>query len=189
MVRHGSGSHCRQKWIVPTIVALAALAGCDKGQEIAHYQVPKEMPIDERPAAGGETAENATPTDRMLTAIVPHEHQAWFFKLAGPIDAVDKQADAFESFVKTVSFPESAGAQAEVEVTRGLGGITGARRNAVCHRDDSDRGRTVEVNNFDALAVEGWRPKDELLLNVNRWRDQLQLSPPDRETRQTMFIR
>ena len=176
MVRHGSGSHCRQKWIVLTIVALAALAGCDKGQEIAHYQVAKEMPIDERPAAGGETADNATPTDRMLTVIVPHEHQAWFFKLAGPIDAVDKQAETFESFVKTVSFSESAGGKPKWKLPEGWeeksGGAEMRFATVTIPTDDKPLELTISM----PLPWMGGDPK-ELQRNVDRWRGQLQLPP------------
>ena len=175
MVRHGSGSHCRQKWIVPTIVALAALAGCDKGQEIPHYQVPKEMPIEERPAAGDPAADNATPTDRMLTAIVPHEHQAWFFKLAGPIDAVDKQADAFESFVKTVSFPESAGAKPKWKLPEGWEESPEHVEMRYATVTIPTEGERLKLTISTPLPWRGG-DKDELLLNVNRWRDQLQLS-------------
>ncbi len=176
MVRHGSGSHCRQKWIVLTIVALAALAGCDKGQEIAHYQVAKEMPIDERPAAGGETADNATPTDRMLTVIVPHEHQAWFFKLAGPIDAVDKQAETFESFVKTVSFSESAGGKPKWKLPEGWEekseGAEMRFATVTIPTDDKPLELTISM----PLPWMGGDPK-ELQRNVDRWRGQLQLPP------------
>jgi hypothetical protein len=41
---------------------------------------------------------------RMLGAVVPHGGQTWFFKMTGPADAVGRQRDAFEAFLKSVRF-------------------------------------------------------------------------------------
>ncbi len=72
------------------LVGLAAVfVGCEKRPEIAHYQVAKEAVASDQSAAD-ETAGNSEPTDRMLAAIVPHDGQAWFFKLSGPEAAVSK---------------------------------------------------------------------------------------------------
>ncbi len=52
----------------------------------------------------------------MLAAIVPHAGAAWFFKLAGPADAVGKHAEAFDTLIKSVTFPRSTEAKPQVDI-------------------------------------------------------------------------
>jgi hypothetical protein len=50
---------------------------------------------------------NANPNmSRIVGAVVFRVDSAWFFKMTGPTDLVGKQKDAFESFLKSVSFGE-----------------------------------------------------------------------------------
>src|SRR5262245_42410122 len=79
--------------------------GCKKPAEITRYQVPKEKPP--APPISASPSKSKTPgQDRMLAAIVPHGENAWSFKLAGKATEVDKHAEAFETLVKSVTFPE-----------------------------------------------------------------------------------
>ena len=82
-------AHCRPSrtpWALWGL-ALLGLAGCQNGDGIRHYQVP-------RPEAR-----------RLLAAVVPHGDDTWFFKLVGPEAAVEGHRDEFERFIRTVRFP------------------------------------------------------------------------------------
>src|SRR4051812_25682508 len=88
------------------MVAAGLCAGCQKSEEIARYTVDKLPPVEERgPAvnAAGPSAPREA-TDRTLAAIVPLGAKGWFFKLTGPKDRVEAATEAFETFLKTVSF-------------------------------------------------------------------------------------
>jgi hypothetical protein len=95
------------------IAALAVLvAGCQREEQIEHYQQLKpevllkvyfkgEMP----PAPAERTEKNRPPaTDRMLSAIVLHTPDYWFFKMVGPVDPVGQQLDDFSSLIRSVHF-------------------------------------------------------------------------------------
>jgi hypothetical protein len=75
------------------LAAVLAL-GCQEQEEIKRYQVPRapEPPI----------------MARLLGAIFAKGDQAWVFKLSGPEAMVQKRAEEFERFVRTVHLTESA---------------------------------------------------------------------------------
>ncbi len=115
-VRQPVRLHRRLLLLFVALTAVAAI-GCQKADEIAHYRVPKEQEVS-LPSDAPETAASESPaentaadakTDRMLAAIVPHGDTAWFFKLSGPVEAVGKQADTFQSLIKSIGFPKSGG--------------------------------------------------------------------------------
>lgn len=95
------------------IAALAAIvAGCQREEQIEHYQQLKPEALlkvyfngatPPSPAARAEP-KRAAATDRMLSAIVLHSPNFWFFKMVGPVDAVGQQLDDFNSLVRSVHF-------------------------------------------------------------------------------------
>ena len=158
------------------VVGLAAVfLGCEKRPEIAHYQVPKEA-VARDPSAADETAGNSEATDRMLAAIVPHDGQAWFFKLSGPEAAVSKVAEDFESFVKTVSFPEKSGGKPDWKLPEGWEQKSGGADLRFATITIPADGKPMDLTVSMPLP---WKAGDkkELLDNVNRWRGQMQLPP------------
>jgi hypothetical protein len=61
---------------------LSLLGGCTPQEQIQRYKAPRTAePVRSEP----ETSNPA----RMLAAIVPHQDQAWFFKLTGQPDAAE----------------------------------------------------------------------------------------------------
>jgi hypothetical protein len=161
----------RMSWLSAMLV-LVAVAGCQKSMAIGHYQVPKEEAADRAPS--GETT--ASP-DRMVAAIVPHGVAAWFFKLAGPTDAVSKYTAAFEQLVASVTFPESAAAQPQWTLPKGWEQKSGGAEM---------RFATITIPDKPPLELTvttlPWPEQgqlEQLLSNVNRWRGQMTLKPLD----------
>jgi hypothetical protein len=185
----------RVGWIV---LGVAMVVGCQERAEITRYTVDKPPAMDpaSRPnpqAAGGPMAgpfaggpagapaaapaPTGPPTDRTLGAIVPLSPQGWFFKLTGPIEAVAAQEPAFQTFLKSVSFSsegkpawtlpagwqERPGNQIRYATLVIPGGETPLEATVV------------------ALPNQGANPQEYALVNVNRWRGQLQLPPITQE--------
>jgi hypothetical protein len=165
------------------IAALCAtLAGCGSEKKIEHYQVDKPSVLAARyfpdSAEGAnpplEADSNAAPTDRMLAAIVPHGSQYWFFKLTGPIPAVDAQVVAFQQFLKTVHFAKQPDGSPEWTLPAGWTGLPG----------NGPRFATIKITGPEPLELSvSPLPKrddepveDAVLSNVNRWRKQMSLS-------------
>ena len=167
-----------------TSASIVAIAGCQKSEQIERYTVAKPVPLEAvasssaDPHAGlaiGEAAKGE-PTDRALGAIVPVGTQGWFFKLTGPKDAVAAKADEFKTFLKSVHFsPEGKPAWTLPDGWQEQPGNQIRYATLVIPGE----GKPLEVG-VTAL------PKsvdDEAyaLMNVNRWRGQLQLPPITRE--------
>ena len=83
-----------------------SLAGCSPAEKIEQYTVEKPEMLAEKYFHESPGTESGT--DRMLAAIVPHGSQFWFFKLAGPDEAVAKQEAPFHDFLASVRFVEGA---------------------------------------------------------------------------------
>jgi hypothetical protein len=121
----------------------------------------------------------------MLAAIVPHGDTAWFFKLAGPADAVSKHGATFESLIKSVEFPESAGGKPRWSVPEGWQQKPGSQMRFATivlpsEAADADAksasAKPLEVS-VTSLPWSSKSNAEELLANVNRWRGQMQLKP------------
>lgn len=164
------------------LLALLAACGCKKQPEITRYQVPKEKLPAAMPAASpgelGKAASKKPGEDRMLAAIVPHGDSAWFFKLAGNGEAVEKQRKAFESIVQSVTFPKSGDAKPEWKSPEGWEQIEGPSPRYATLFPPAESG----VKSLELTVTElGWTKENEkkgILENVNRWRSkQMQLPP------------
>jgi len=181
---------CRH-WILPAAALVAAvITGCQKSDEIAHYRVPKEqevsLPIDAAETASSESRQNSADNaqaDRMLAAIVPHGDTAWFFKLSGLADAVAKHADTFESLIKSIVFPKSAGGKPTWTLPAGWQQKPGSQMRFATlvlpseATDTAEKPSTVKPLEVSVTSLP-WSSKDnaqQLLANVNRWRGQMQL--------------
>lgn len=163
-------------WMALALV-LAAVAGCQKHDEITRYTVNKPLPLEplarENPhqAGGAEAPPTGDPTDRTLGAIVPLGEQGWFFKLTGPIDAVAAQEQVFTDFVKSVHF------SAEGKPTWKLpAGWTEEPGNQIRYATLALPGETPLEVSVTVLPKSG-DDENYVLVNVNRWRKQLRLPP------------
>jgi hypothetical protein len=155
---------------------LVAVAGCEKTEQITRYTVEKPPPID-APAIAEPRATDAEPTDRTLAAIVPLTGQGWFFKLAGPKDAVGENLDAFTTFLESVHF--SAEGKPQWTLPEGWQEQPGSQfRHATLVIPS--QGKPLEVS-VTALPNPGGDEAQYVLINVNRWRGQLRLPPITKE--------
>ena len=150
----------RPGWLV--FCGLALVLGCAPEPEIRRYTVEKPAP---------------PPANRMLAAIVPHETQAWFFKLVGPDESVATQSPDFITFVKSVRFADG-GSKPAWTLPTGWSEAPGSDvRFATLKIATVIPPLEVSVTVLPLAAddFEGY-----VLSNVNRWRDQLKLPPLDK---------
>jgi hypothetical protein len=161
---------------------LALLAGCSKREPIRHYTVekPPEMaPVAAaNPHAGmmppaAAKPPTGEPTDRTLAAIVPLEPQGWFFKLTGPIDAVAAEEETFTEFLKSVKF--GADGKPTWTLPEGWQQQPGNQFRFATLVIPGDA-KPLEVS-VTALPNTGEDNAQYILVNVNRWRGQLQMPP------------
>lgn len=161
------------------MVALTALAGCNKTEQITRYTVKKPVPM--KAVGGGDPhagldlnhAPTGEPKDRTLGAIVPFGAQGWFFKLTGPKDLVAAQTETFNTLVKSVHF--SADGKPQWTLPDGWQARPGndIRYATLVIPGESSSDKPLEVS-VTALPRSG---DDDLyvLVNINRWRGQLKL--------------
>jgi hypothetical protein len=155
------------------VTALAAVVGCSPQAEIAHYSVPKEVVPKETQRQIVPASTPGEATDRMLAAVLPDGDRAWFFKVTGPIAAVEAQSKAIADFFGSVrvapgkphpNWTLPAGWQAQAG--------SGMRAATILVAGTPPMEMSVT-----ALPWQG--APGELLSNVNRWRGQMQLPPTD----------
>jgi hypothetical protein len=177
---------CRRSTTAASLVLLTLFAagGCKKQPEITRYQVPKETPSAGAPVPSQGNAEKAPPKtpgqDRMLAAIVPRKDAVWFFKLAGDGQLVEKLTEDFETFVKSVTFPESSGGKPEWKLPadwkqQPRQGIRFA--TLMIPVEDAGKSQQLELSVITLPPWDASNEKAAVLSNVNRWRDQMQLPP------------
>ena len=135
------------------LLALIALAGC-QDDEIRHYRVKRIEP----------------PQARLLAAMLPIGEKFWFVSVTGPAPAVGDLVPAFESFVRSLRFPENERRRVVWELP------------ADWHREPNrDRMRYATFRageNALEVRVYSFGPESgNLLANVNRWRGQIGLGP------------
>jgi len=158
-------------------VVFACSAGCQRSEQIARYTVEKLPPIEERAAAEPTSGPSAPreATDRTLAAIVPLGAKGWFFKITGPKDRVEGANEAFEAFLKSVKF--DADGKPHWTLPDGWQEQPGSQiRYATLVLPGE--GKPLEVSVTVLPKSEG-DDEQYLLVNVNRWRNQLQLPPID----------
>jgi hypothetical protein len=157
--------------VVAATVAAAMLFGCRESAQIRSYTVAKEA---SPPAAVESTsAAPSDATDRMLSAILPAGEQAWFFKVVGPIGAVDKHAEEITSFYTSIRLDES-GRPRWTLPSGWKEDPPRAMRAATFWVPTDDKPLEISVT---ALP---WRGTEkDMIDNVNRWRGQLKLPEID----------
>lgn len=161
---------------------LALAGGCEKPERISKYTVDKPPPIEEpkQPATAEAGQPAGEPTDRTVAAIVPLAEQGWFFKLTGPKDAVQARAEAFADFVKAVRF--SAEGKPQWDLPAGWSENDGNQirfATIIIPAAAGENEKPLEIS-VTVLPKSG-DDADYILVNVNRWRNQLKLPPIAKE--------
>lgn len=142
--------------------------GCTKQEEITSYTVPKSAndtssTVSERTTAPAKEV-------RMLAAILPGGSQNWFFKMTGAPNQVSAEFDTFITFLKSIKLEAGKPAWTlpenwEQEPGRSI-------RFATLKIKDSDPQLELTVTPLSA----GKSLPEDILSNINRWRDQVGLS-------------
>ncbi len=172
--------HSSRWWAVGPALCLAA-AGCGRQETIESYRVPKSNVVFElnhvertKPTANGTAGINpAARPQRTLAAIVPHGSQGWFFKLTAAPEQVDKQAEAFEQFVRSLKF--EPGKEPKWSLPAGWRQLPGNEMRFATIQMDSGQEKPLELSVTSLPRGEG-DDAAYLLANINRWRGQLQLA-------------
>lgn len=179
-------------------VAVAIIPGCQQQEEVRAYTVAKPPPAV-RPAAdpnseaddeegrpfnarnargapprGGDPADSVA--GRLIALVIPQEKQTWFFKLSGPTQAVTAQAEAALGFLQSLKFVNGEPTWA---LPPGWTAKPGNQFRFATLAIKSDEG-PLEMTVSSLVTPEG-DFEEYLLLNVNRWRGQMQVPPLKKE--------
>jgi uncharacterized protein YbdZ (MbtH family) len=154
---------------IAVLAATLAASGCRRAEEIQSYNVPKEVREQVVPASIAADA-----TDRMLAGVLPDGDRAWFFKVTGPLTAIDSQTQAIETFFASVR-PAPGKPHPDWQVPAGWQEQAGSGMRAATLMIPAGE-QSLELS-VTALPWQG--APGELLSNVNRWRGQMQMAPTD----------
>lgn len=139
-------------------IALGA-SGCGRSDAIRRYTVPK-------PAA---------PARRILAAIVPGQEQTWFFKVAGAPREIEPHVGAFRRFIGSIRWVGSAPARPEWKLPEGWRQQEGSGMHFATLQLGGEN-NPLELTVTPLPTPEG-DPEAYALSNINRWRQQLGLTP------------
>ncbi len=160
-----------------------ALPGCQKADEIEHYEVVKPEVLQKElyhdsPSAGGASAAVAR-QDRMLAAIVPHGEKFWFFKVVGPDGAVVENQKSFVTFLNSIKFDSADDAPPQWSLPVGWTQKPGSEmRFATIVMTGGAASLDLAVSSLPKTEGDNKAQLEKSLLeNVNRWRGQFRLRP------------
>ncbi len=160
---------------VLTVLTLGVfLSGCKPQEQIKVDVVPRttapRKPVDAKVVA--------SQLDHTLAAIVPQGKKAWFFKLAGPAPAIDRQREAFVEFLSTVKLAEDAAETPTWKIPEPWQEQPASEMRAATLVIPDEQG-PLEIA-VSSLPLSGkW--EDFVVPNVNRWLRQLREPPLDEE--------
>jgi hypothetical protein len=146
-------------------LGLAALAGCQSGDDIQHYRVPKP-----------ETHPEPEPKVRLLAAIFAHGDSTWFFKFMGPTADVKAHEAEYDRFVHSLRFTDQEDKPLTWTLPDGWMHEAGKSplRFATFRFGTREQPLELTVVKLDGEA-------GSLMPNINRWRGQIGLKPTGEE--------
>lgn len=166
--------------VAAIVVLLAGTLGCGRQSEIRSYTVPKQ-----KIAKQGGAAAEATPPQiidkRTIVLTVLAGDDAWFLKVDGPEEQVNKVADDVREFFKTVKVSSTDGKQLEWDApaewqAQGERPMRLATLQLPGGTEDQPP-LEVAISHLPA----GEEEQEYLLINVNRWLGQIALPPVKKE--------
>ncbi|HAY78205.1 MAG TPA: hypothetical protein DCY79_00200 [Planctomycetaceae bacterium] len=157
-------------------VALLSMLGTTES-EIVVQQAPKYQTVfaaNHQSSLDSTDSSDVPETDRMLGAIVPRGARTWFFKLAGPKDAVGAQRESLLRFLGSVRFGSASPDIPTWVLPTGWRQVPGSSGMRFATIQIVGEGGPLELSVIP-LPTTGGSPVEAILANVNRWRGQLQL--------------
>ena len=162
---------CRLPLSLLCLAICCWLSGCQRDEEIVHYQVARLE------TARPEPMKEAV---RLLGAIVPHDDQLWFFKIVGPDAAVAALAEPFETLIKSVRFKDKGEPPIAWDLPAGWEqhpGVKQQRSGIVV-----ETFATIKIKSEgEPLELAVSKAGGDVLGNVNRWRGQIGLRELSKE--------
>lgn len=143
------------------------LTGCFEETAIRSYSIAKPEPV-----GNSETSDRPA---QLLGLIVPHDQSAWFFKITDDPAKVEKIIGDFRELASSLTFSEDGTPQwklAQGWEERVLKQITYAQFS-------NAEGATVTLTQLGADTKDPTKWQVYLKDNINRWRQQLGLSPQE----------
>lgn len=149
------------RWLAGFLGALS-LTGCQESEGIREYTAKKDSSFK------AASAKPAGPV-RTLAAIIPKGDSTWFVKLMGPAAQLENQAGNFGKWVESFRFEGGNNPVFDVPPgwTKGQGNKD---RFASLKLPEENGGHEATVISLSGSG-------GSTLANINRWRDQLGLSP------------
>ena len=161
------------KRILIPFVLVSLLVACDEQPEIRQYKIEKSrsdlgdigMKPEMQIASASSPGVTKSELTRMVVAIAERDDATWFFKLTGPVAAIQESKQVWEKLLATLSFGDDA---KPVWVTPDGWTMGPAKqfRYATLLSNVGEKG-SVE------LSISSLAPNQDLLANTNRWRGQI----------------
>ncbi len=151
------------------VLLVVVVAGCGDSDGIRRYKAPKPAAMTEQSTP--HAALDSRSPQRMLGAIIPHEGQAWFFKVTGAPERLEPQVSVFKEWLKTMRFDGGQPSWTLPGNWRQMP-ASGMRFATVLLGPEDDALELTVI----PLPIEG-DPTQNILANINRWRGQLGLGP------------
>jgi hypothetical protein len=145
---------------------MATLYGCTEREEITSYRVRKPEIVDSTSVSSSSPAAAAASEQQTLGLIVPTDDVSWFFKLTGDSNAVGPKNEAFLEFAQTIRFSAGPDSKPSWTIPSGWKELPGG----------GFRFATIQIPSADKpLELTVSSAGGDVLANVNRWRQQLNL--------------
>ena len=162
--------HCYLKLLLIGLVAV--IFGCESPEQIQQYRIPKsrsdlgEIGTKRLPVASSKPKQPEVVDTRMVVAFTEQQGATWFFKVTGPVAAVDSSEDQWRSILDSVTYEKDGVPEWKLPEGWKLGPAKPMRMATL-----------VSPKNSVEISVSSLGPNQDLLDNVNRWRRQLGLQP------------
>lgn len=158
-------------------IGILSLSGCERSEKVQAYTVPKHEAIQSKEYLADYALKHPKPVPkRMVGVIIPRKTSFWFFKLDGDVSAVASRESVVREFLKTVHFPNPSNPD-EIEWSAPEKWVRlppTQMRYATLVLDGQPR---LDIS-VTTLPIQPDQPLEEqVLANINRWRDQLSLDP------------
>ncbi len=161
------------RWFVLSFALLGTVAGCQTEDDVRAYTVPKSPRTQAAGADQSNHAGQGVPS-RMLAAVIPKPGQSWFFKLVGPEDSIAGLREPFLELIRSIRM-EAGDGPPQWEMPQGWSQQPGSGMRYATVRPLPDE-PTIELTVIPLPTASG-SEAEYVLSNINRWRDQLGLSP------------
>lgn len=158
-----------QAWIPVCLL----LCGCEKSDRITTYNIPKHEALQSPEFLAGLEQRHPKPR-RMIAVVIPREDWLWFFKMEGDVEPVVARANEVREFLKSVSFSNPD--RPEWTVPPNWQQLPGNEMRYATLLLDGEPHLELSVTKLPAQRA---AISEQVVANINRWRNQLSLPPID----------